>query len=306
MIEKLLEALERAINGIKTATRPTEISTVYPAGHPLVGKASGRFLRREGGNGQVSYEHVLEPRQPLHRFEVESETVVATAFDDLSSLSGWLKAHPADAVPEVYLHHTPFQAASIVALMDAARPELGAIRTSILRHPAFNRWATVCGRGETNDLTHDELCDLLLDNQEDLVDPVVLDAMLMFRGASTINFNSDQSGGGRAQAVTASWSGQGGPRADTKHLVPRLIEATFPAFKDAWSPGQEPKHKAQFRLRVVPPKGPTAQPVFRVLWVNANAYEQEAAEALQQRVKAATDPAQVYLGTPNVKHYLKP
>ena len=125
-----------------------------------------------------------------------------------------------------------------------------------------------------------------------------------FRAARNITYTADLDTGSTF-GVTVEWKGSS--TSDPKSAatqVPRDFSASFPAFASVWPLGKEQKHVAKFRLRVIAsPSTSDAQPLFRVLWVNAAEYEAEAIAALRTHV-AATLAREVFVATPSIQRYL--
>lgn len=300
IVSEIVTALQSFKDQALKASMPTQIVVPYPPGTPAAGVEAGRFLLRlESGDHHYQWEPA-----PLIQASTQAiaENIITHAFLDLESFVRWLP----DAGASVFLEAQPFSQAALRALNEGA-PERGAQTMLFQRHPSWLRWSFGAGQGAHKDLTHVQIADLLLDNAEDLTQKEIAKMFAVFRAARTVEYVGDHDTGA-AMGVRVNW--KGGSAAETVDAaVPREFTASIPAFTGAWAPGKEPHHEARFRVRVIPPRGegPDAQPKFRILWLDAQDFELDAAAALKDAVaKAFGSKAPVYLGTPHAQHFVMP
>lgn len=304
-ILEILAAVRGVFDAAMGARLASEIVVQHPAWSPGKGTEAGRFLLKRDANGGFTYEWKSVPAD-IEEVEARAELRTDHSFTSLASLAEYLKE---EAEASVFVHGEPFQALTAEAMLDEERPEIGSVSIGFARHPAWVRWNKVVGDGtEHEDLSHVELADLLLDNAEDLEDPMLARVLARFRSSRTIEADADLDTG-ESMGVKVTWSGGAGSNKTAPVQVPRDFSANFPAFAGAWDPGAEPKHAARFRLRVIPPKGDKvdAAPTFRILWVNALDYEREAATAVHAVVREKT-PTSIpcFQGTPKVRKLVMP
>ena len=299
-ILETIDALAGHVKQLVGLQRPTTIPVFYGPGSPFEGHGVGHLVRHTNEEGHESYALERYPRGVDPEPQV-AEHSFSHSFDDLDSLTEWVgEAISAGGERSLFVE-TPIFNRALVTCLDEHRPELGKVHATIDRHPAWRRWSEGAGRGEHIDLTHLELADLLVDNVEDLDDPTIASIVKAFRAAKTVEYDADLDEVG-AIGLRTTWKGNS--KADVS--VPREFTASFPAFSGAWDPGAEPKFRAAFRLRLVPPKGEATAPTFRILWVNAREYELSAARALKARVVELAEGVPVYLGRADAKHFAIP
>jgi hypothetical protein len=291
------DGLRALAEAVQVARQPHEIVIRYPSGSAGHGAEAGRFLLRHSEES-TDYEWKATPRE-IGRYEAMSELVVNHRFLSLDSFGRFLNQY---AAPAIFLGPDKGTLSmEIIGLLEPEHPERGHICLDIPRHPVFKRWSRVTGFGEMKDLDHLALADLLIDNQEDLVEPLLARVVSSFRGARQIDYSADLDTS-HSMGVRVTWRGspQGDPKS-TDAQLPRTFSARIPAFTGGWPPGEEPKHEAIFRLRVVAPKEGAA-PIFRVMWLNAAEYELEATRALEDLVQGHFK-APVYAGTASITRY---
>lgn len=298
--------VKSAIGYVEGARMPHEIVVNYPEGSQARGAEAGRFLLKRASDGAhyVWSETPREYERPLVTADVE----INHTFLDLGSLLSFLEAEgdpaPGDdaGTKAIFIYGQPFGCRSLSALLDDLNPQEGSLSLAFQRHPAWVRWSNIVGHGQHKDLDHLSLADLLLDNAEDLEEPTLAQYLAQFRSAKSIEYSADHDTGA-AQGLMVRWSGRAGADKTTEAKVPREFAANISAYVGAWPPGEEPTHRAMFRLRVIPPKGEAVTPTFRLTWVNALDYENEAASVLASAVRSKTT-LPVYLGEPNVRRYV--
>lgn len=262
---------------------------------PQIRHPFGRYLlRRHGEDVHYIVSHEDDPR-PARAGLVEHH-----AFDDVASLRDW-----APNEITVFVAAPRFEAATVRGLA-LDEPQRGTATCSVARHPAWLRWSRALDpRRQHTDLSHVELADLLLDSQEELVEPMLAKQIAQFHAVRTVEYDADLAEGA-SQGVRVAWAGKGGQRgAEGAVAVPRTFEARIPAYSGAWEPGEEPRHLARFRVRVGPGDDSGA-PKFRVSWADAFAFEQEAADALLGRVRELMDDHPVYRGVPKAEAFVLP
>lgn len=302
----MLEMLKTAIAAVKDLAqmqRPTVIAVDYPSTSQFAGAEAGQLVRVEDGPGQAKYSWVPAPLSPPGVPEMRAELVYRHCFAELFSFARFAAAMSDELALDpvhVFVGAKPFEPAGLQAFC-ARRPEAGTVTGSIARHPSFLRWLAGVGSGNAKDLTHEQLADLLVDNQEDLDERELAAVIKQFRAAKTVEYDADLDAAGSI-GLRTTWKGNS--KAEV-HL-PREFGATFPAYSGAWAAGDEPKHSARFRLRLVPPKGDAVVPTFRVIWVNALDFELEAARVLAAAVQEAVHELPVYLGAPSIQHFVLP
>lgn len=309
LVQSIVDGVEKLVAGVSLLRMPAVIEVKYPSGHPAKGEDAGRFLLERGEDG-ISYKWQQAPYS-LMRHPAIADVVTRHEFTNLDSLVAYLATWHAppsrDASKAVFVHGSRFASQRVTALLDEPHPEVGSVSLEVHRHPAWVRWSKAAGNGEAKDLDHVALADLLLDNAEDLVEPMLAQALAKFRAAQEIEHTSDQDSAG-SMGVKLTWKTGVGTGSDSKSSdarVPREFVANIPAFVGAWAPGKEPRHEARFRLRVVPPKNKDAMPLFRIIWLNAPDYDQAAREALHEQVEGVFEgAAPVYSGSPVVERFV--
>lgn len=307
IIETIIGAVRGMALTLTEAKLPHEIAVDYPPGSPAAGAPAGRFLLQRTSEGAQFVWHnapaAYKPQPAIADLRVGHD------LTDLTSLSRYLTDHNEEAGAEVYVLAQPGRAATLRLVLEAERPERGGALTTVPRHPAWLAWASPFGAWGSPlvDLTHEQLADLLMDNAEDLAEPALAVLVSRFRAATKIvqdvSLDSEGSSGLRVEFEGRS-SADGAPA-----KLPRAFTARFPAYSGAWAAGEEPRHEARFRLRVIPPKrgAESPMPTFRLSWVNAAEYELAAARALETRVMEVIEPpTRVYLGTPSIEHVVLP
>jgi len=301
MLSEVIEKVRGAIEAFAQTKMPPSIDVKYPASSPMAGTAAGKLvlMRVDGGS---RYDWRPAPSlDELPAFEAVAELVIKHSFTDLADFARYLEEA---SMMSVFARFTDFRASAVIAV-DEANPQKGACNMVVRRHPAFSRWVAGAGTGQHVDMSHRELAELVLDNREDLDQPELATHLAAFRACRSVTFDADYGDAGH-ESVKVQWKGSGGKEGPTTDLsVPREFEAAFPAFTGAWSPGDEPRHVAIFRLRVLPPKGDDA-PMFRITWINAADYELAASQALNERIKEVFGEDRVFAGSPESHRYVLP
>lgn len=311
-MKALLDVLAQFVAWMPFAKVQPEITVAWSkAGHGEA-EAAGRFLLERAGDGAIRYVYHADPvLKGDELIRAAAELVVEHRFADLESLRSWLTGHRLVTDRSVaFVHGAAFEPHELTVMLDEDHPEVGLVEFFIVRHPAWERWFRGAGGGEAIDLTHHELADLLLDNREDLDEPAVASVVAQFRSAKTVTYDGDLGDNGH-EGVLVQWKGSGGQAGATSEVaLPREFTATLPAWSGPWAPGEEPRHLARFRLRVLPPAAdaPTSSPTFRLLWVNALDYELEAKRALLTRCQASLDGlvGRVVAGRPLAHRFVTP
>lgn len=320
LIESLVGAAKGLVTAIAEAKLPHEVLETYPETSQASGARYGRYLLARTEKG---FEYRLTSPAAFEPEEARAELVLGHAFSHLSSLADFLVGFSGalDGIPvaEAYLSFVG-GVANVHCLTNPDRPEEGRLGLVFDRHPAWHRWSRVgpgFAEGLHADLSHVQIADLLLDNAEDLDEPLIAKHLSSLRAARQVEYDANLSGGGSMGVKTIF----GLDRA-SETQIPREFTARFPAFTGAWWPtGDEladvedadaagrtadPAFQARFRLRVMPPKD-GASPIFRLIWINARDYEHQARLALGARCREVLkDVARVYLGTPSVHRYILP
>lgn len=305
-IVDILQTVRGIVGELSASKLPPEIIVNQPAGSPAEGEERGRFhLKRTDGGGSFYEWHPTD--SDCEQKEAVSDFVETHHFESLGSLVAFLGSAQSASL---FVAGAPFEEKRVWAFIDSQHPERGKVSLTCARHPAWERWSEVAGKGDHVDLTHIQLADLLLDNAEDLDEPMIAKVLAQFRAARTVEYSGDHDTGA-AMGVRVLWKGSAGAGGEgaraTDVQVPREFTAKFPAFVGAWESGEEPDFNAKFRLRVIPPRGSgeDAAPKFRLLWVNARAYEMSASAAVEQAVRDAIGgKAPVYLGSPHAERYV--
>jgi len=257
----------------------------------------GHFLLTQDKDG-LRYVHAGTPKPE----PAPAKLVRKHRFISLDDLAAYSCGDIETVLSVAFVATSSFVGAAVVVLYED-HPEMGARDMVVDRHPAWQRWSAGAGKGEHRDLTHHQLADLLLDNQEDLDQAALAPLVAQFRAAKVITYDADLGSNGHV-GVKATFKGTGGKGGTTTDVeLPREFMAHIPAYSGAWTPGHEPRHVARFRLRVMPPSGEGAEPVFRLIWVNAKDYELEAARALVFHVRETLKPIPTYSGSPSCSRY---
>jgi len=275
------------------------IDVPYPTTSSLHGAIAGTLVRQEGPGPGPRYH--FEPAPPDAPRKALAPLVVAHHFEVLTDLAEAARPYPGDVV----FLSCPTGCSALLITFDIKHPEAGSCSMSIARHPDFLRWWRAIPMDHPyTDMTHEQLADLVLDNQECLVSRADAHQLARFRYARTIEAASDRTTGD--ETVKVSFRGSGGkPGAEEDFAIPRDVELSIPAYTGAWPPGEEPRHRAILRLRVVPLKGDSA-PLFRASWADAPGFELTAAAALTARVRGVFGERHVYRGAPSAVRYVIP
>jgi len=296
MLKELFESIVRLVSerGLRD-----EIVVTYPETSPFAGCVDHRRFIRRGHSGELYYEEVNENQaEPENAI---SELVVDHEFDDLSDLAEFVDNGSLSA----WLSCGGWRENAAVVVRDIDHPETGKVSLDVRRHPRFDHWTSYLTPFDFTDLSHRSLADLVMDGQEDLVDPNVADHLAKFRAVRSVEYDADLSSMGH-EGVKVSYKGSGGaegPKADLP--IPRSFKISIPAYSGAWDPGAEPKIEAEIMVRVVPPRN-DSPPMFRLSWADFPAFELEAAALLHARVKHVLDPLPVFRGRPDSTRYVIP
>lgn len=299
MLEKMLDMIRGAIESLAQVNMSEEMEFVYPQTSPAAGAAAGSMILKRGpGTSEYIWfaPKAFVPERALAEITEDHE------LDTIGDLAAYLVGRDGDVA---FVQARPDLEATVHAL-DPQHPERGLLTTRIARHPAWSRWTAGAGKGAFVDLDHRALADLVLDNREDLTQPALADHLAAFRAARSVEYDADL---GRAgyEGVRVTWKGSSGKAGATSALdVPRGFSAQIPAYTGAWTAGQEPRHVASFRLRVLPGEDGDAAPRFRLLWVNHADFELEAAAALVARVREVMGSRPVYAGRAISKRIILP
>lgn len=310
-ITSILTAIRGAAAEVRDAKFPHEIPAMFPQGTLGQGMQRGRFLFKREANGAGGYELVQDERD-LEPEELQAELVLGHKFGDLDSLNEWLRTR--GVTPEAFITGGAFEQQRIKVPIDPWHPECGTVEFPVTRHPAWAAWTqffkpALGVKGLTVDLDHVSLADLLLDNAEDLIEPMIAKVIASFRAARTVKYNADLdslTGFG----IQVEWkgssggNGEGAKRGDVQ--VPREFSAKIPVFAGIWKPGEEAKHEMKLRLRVMAPRDggkDDAAPVFRLTWFNAPEMELEALGSLRHQARAMLGGA-VFVGEPSAKRHI--
>lgn len=303
LFQELRDFLPGLIDRLSMASKPEVHHVRYADGTESEGVHAGMMMLRVDRDGGY-YDWIPAPRPEA--IPAMTEHVIAHHFDDLDSFAAYLLGSDDRAV----FVRCVGDGDHIEAIaMNELEPEGGSLLLVAPRHPVFLKWRRAVTPAGIVDLSHSDLADLLLDNAEDLAQPVIAKMLAHFRAARSIEYAADLDTGSE-MGVRVSWSGRGaGDPKTTDAKVPREFTAHLPAYTAIWEPGSESKHEAKFRLRVIPPRGSDggAQPTFRLSWTNLAEFELEAAQAVQEAIKASIgEDISVYLGRPGAKHYVIP
>lgn len=300
-LSELATAIKQTHLTISGLLAPEQIAVEYPAGSPSEGVVAGRFLKCYDENG-AKYEWQQHPVPDS--FPVHAELVINHEFEDLASLFEYM----GDGDRDIFVHAVDGEPMQVVAMSDF-NPEDGSLSLSLRRHPSYLRWFSALKGGQV-DLTHIQLADLLIDNQEDLANKDLASYVAQFRAAKRVDYTADLDAAG-SFGVMVTW--QGGTVSDPKSTpakIPREFEARIPAYVGAWEPGAERHHMARFRLRVVPKRQQDGEvaPTFRLIWTNYAEYELEAAQAVRTAIEEMFEgnSASVYLGVPHAERFFIP
>jgi len=303
-LKTVREFLAGLVRGGPLDGAPHEIPVAYPATSPAAGHQAGRYLLvrdSQGARYQWYCDPILtEPDRAL------AEIVREHSFSDLSSFAAYVNSRSDGSDPLddlVCFVGTRLCSTASATVHDDLAPETGGLEVDFPRHPRFERWIYAVRKGHDGvvDLTHHELSDLLLDNREDLEEPMLATHVARFKAAKTIEYDADL-GDAASIGVKATWKGQGGKTSELG--LPREFGVVIPAYVGAWAPGDEPVHRASFTLRVIPPKE-GAEPLFRLTWVNLGDFELQASAALVETVKGALK-VPTYAGRFSATHYMLP
>jgi hypothetical protein len=297
----IVKSIKDVVGAIVSLTLPAEIPIEYPPNSSLAGNRAGRYLLQRGAAGEASYRWAGTPADEQR--PVLSELVISHEFLSLEDLGAYLDGCPGRVAAWV---RTEVFSGTKIMVLDEEHPELGVMAMSVGRHPSWMRWAAAIRPNEQHtDLSHSDLADLVLDGREDLFDDRVALALAKFRAVRTVEYDADFGDAGH-EGVKVSYKGAGGQPGPNAQLgVPRDIDIRIPAYTGAWPPGEEPRHQALLRLRVVPPKG-DGPPMFRLSWADARAFELAAARALVARCVEVLHKVPVYQGTPRSVRYVLP
>lgn len=336
IVESLFGAAKGLVTAIAESKLPHQIVETYPETSQAAGARVGSYLLKRTEKG---FEYALV-RPPSFGVEnAQAELVIDHDFLHLSSLRDYLVVAPVGPgaksssdgeYPQAFLRFNDDATATCICLPWPTHPEFGQAELGFDRHPAWHRWARVgtgfaagqqhvdlgigFAAGQHVDLSHVQIADLLLDNAEDLDEPMIAKHLSALRAARQVEYDANLNAGGSMGVKTTF-----GLDRSTETVIPREFTARFPAFTGAWwptgdeladaaEPNVDPSFQARFRLRVMPPKGDgSTGPIFRLIWTNALDFEHQARLALGARCREVLrDVAQVYLGRPSVHRYILP
>lgn len=279
MLGELTAAVRGLVHSLSEQKMPTSIEVKHPPTSPLAGDTAGLLVLERGPQGGTSYKwHQAPTASPPEKLADYNRT--ATCEDIESAL-----ALRQEGDSSVALSCPAFKPAKLVLLRNTGVPDEGHAETEVARHPAWLRWVAKIGTGQAVTLSHKDFADLLLDNREDLVEPMIATVVSSFKAAKTVEYDAELDDS-ESMGLKVTWKG------GTKHgnvAVPRSFQAKVPpyAVRGALVPSET--IVMDIRVRVV--KGEDedgeAQPVFRLIWVNALDYEEAAALALCAKVRAA-------------------
>jgi hypothetical protein len=302
-MSQLSKHVQDLVSKLAGYVMPHEIKVVHGPDTPLNGVHAGRYLLRRNC-GDDRYEWDRGPRVELQ--DAVSSLWVNHKFDDLQDLASYISNEFKSSSVFVSVKTKPDEVWRARAYaIDAGQPQLGQCVMDIHRHPRWRAWHGEVGAGISMGMSHHQLADLVLDNREDLEQPELADHLAAFRSVRSVEYDADLGDGGH-EGVKVQFKGSGGQQGASGNLpVPREIRAAIPAYTGPWNPGDEPKHLAIFRLRVMPPKG-DGPPMFRIRWANAADYELEATHALIARVRVVMGDRPVYAGVPSSRRVIIP
>lgn len=273
MLSELTAAVRGVIHALSERTLPDSIDLTYPEHSPLAGYSAGKLVleRKDGGGTQYT---IYDPTKDAP--EKPSPHVRSGEFEDIESVLAF-----GSKGSSLALSCVPFEAPVAAMLRDVDLPGAGTVTAKIARHPAWVRWTKGIGRGDVVELGHQAFADLLLDNKEDLVEPMIAKLVSSFRAAKTVSYDADLDDVGSI-GLRVEW--KGGAKTGTVE-VPREFAVDVPAYAARGQIVPSAKLRMEIRVRVVPGKGEGAAPVFRLIWVNALDYEEEAAAVLSVLIK---------------------
>jgi hypothetical protein len=297
----MFEAIQKLVAMVAVWKLPATIEWNHPGHSPLAGMPAGMLTLKRGENSKTEY--VVTNLPTVDLYQAVAQVVSDHKLRDLTDLASYLTASAEFAGMSVWVDDVAFGEATI-RVVNVDHPERGKLTMAVKRHPSWVRWSKVVNPNNLyTDLSHAQVADLVLDGQEDLKDPKAAYALCKFRGVRSVEYDADLGDSGH-EAVRVTFKGTNGAKADLG--VPRELELLLPAYAGAWDPGEEPRHLALIRLRVVPPKDDGA-PTFRLSWADAPAYELTAARALVDRTRDVLGKlVPVYQGTPSSARYVLP
>ena len=281
MLSELTAAVRGVIHSLSESKLPTTIELTYPAYSPLAGESAGMLVLERGVHGGTSYKHhpsaVGQPPAKM------AENSRAAACEDIESALSLNQGESSS----VALSCPAFKPAQFDLLRNTELPDEGHAKTEVARHPAWVRWVRKIGTGEAVTLTHKDFADLLLDNREDLVEPMIAKVVSSFKTAKTVEYDADFDDV-ESMGLKVTWRG-GSKTAQVD--VPRSFQAKVPpyAVRGALVPSETLVMDVRVRVVKGEDEDGEAQPVFRLIWVNALDYEEAAALALCAKVRVACE-----------------
>lgn len=253
--------------------------------------ASGRLVSRRvqlrSAPGCVQYTDATP--EPLV-IDAIATRVDAHRFDDLASLVAFLRT--AESRRDAFLDKTTSGSGASLAVLNLAEPHAGALSMEFPVSPKLSAWTRAA-----RDYSHTDLCDLLLDHRDEIVDPSVVPTLSRLQSSKTVEYDGDGTTGDRAVKV-AFKSGAPGSVA-----IPTAFDVSVPVYTGAWPGGAETRVPLRVGLRVVAPRGEAVTPTFRVSLPDVAATMEAGRAALVDAVRAqlAEVGVRLYLGTPKAR-----
>lgn len=297
MIQQLIDAVKAHARTFAETLRPTQITLNHPSGHPLAGQPAVHLIRKEA-NGTVEYVRQEHPVHVPRLVPVTSELCIEHFFSSLDSFKEYLDDRDGKNTAFALFLHDAESGQKLEALVEES-PEIGRLQVPFAEHPVSEAWQGIAGAGEPRTLSHAAMADLLDDQRDTLVDDKFVPFLLRLRAAKTISYDGkfdDE----KSQTVSVSFKVESEGGANV--IIPRTFEADIPAFVGAWPEGAEPKHRARFKMRIIPPRRGDAEamPGFLLTWVNYRQWEAQAVAALRKAVADALAPRLVFSAMPGV------
>lgn len=286
----IVENIRAAVKAIKDLTEQP-IVVNYRPGSRCAGQVAGHLMKNEKGEPEFIPNPQFEPN--LEEVEFRHSNVFETVADAL----GWLDSKPvAIGSAELWVRGD-----AVDVVVDRDHPGAGGARVNLRAHADHERWAKQI-RGETVELSHADLAELLSDYRGMLGDPGLASMISSLRAATSVEYTGELDTTETSGIMTKfSAKGQAGALD-----IPRDLEVRLASHAGIWAVGKESRIPLKLTLRA---KSNGAGGVsFRIASPYARIYNELVLENLRAGVRelaasSKTKPA-VYSGSTDSARYV--